>query len=314
MCSKMKFNTHTTSLVDIVVWGLLGCLILLPSLVFGQTDLAITDASLIRMEGSKAEYKVIVSNYGPKDLAISNDFPLVLTMYQRKSKAYQPKDKKLAIKSMNTDFVLKAGMDVEVFIIAPKLKNAENIYLMLEGKGNLEPLNENNFFPISIPVGTPTIDSIPVPSPKNTSTPIPLEDYDELLLLDEGPCADLVVDSIQILKSNKRKTIANITIRNIGQGKYNINGKANDIEDNMTWAAYLSGEQTLNRGDILTGGGVIEKVANPILEPGETFSFRARIETPKRTRHTAVLLIQVDSLQRLRECAESNNVKAIILR
>lgn len=144
------------------------------------------------------------------------------------------------------------------------------------------------------------------PAPENTST----------VAEEEDGCADIRLDSVVFIKapSNRKWCLVRYTITNAGTRPLNLYGPEKGDEDALSWKAFLSGDQKLNPGDINTDSYIFRKVPNNgILKPGESFSQELKIFTAKRTRFTAVLILQMDYMQFLDECDETNNKFPIIL-
>jgi hypothetical protein len=149
----------------------------------------------------------------------------------------------------------------------------------------------------------PPTEALPV-TPTLTTTPS-----------EPNTCVDVIIKNVEIIKVKPSNVKCKITIQNIGTKEINLYGDKNGFEDNLAWRVYLSGDRLINRGDIPTGGEYILKAPNKgILRPNETLEIETKVETPKKTKFTQVLVFKVDSTQYFEECNETNNDFPILIK
>ncbi len=122
-------------------------------------------------------------------------------------------------------------------------------------------------------------------------------------------CPDLVLDSLGLVKKDKKYVYIEFKVKNIGKGAINIIGDKKEEADNILMGAYFSGSPRFSRGAIpadhmyLTG---LEETKG-ILFPGQVIEGKMKISRKKQTKYNKVLIIYVDSNQIVIECNETNN-------
>jgi hypothetical protein len=133
---------------------------------------------------------------------------------------------------------------------------------------------------------------------------------------DEGEgCPDLRIDSVVISKFKRKKATVTLYISNVGEVAANLYGTEKGYQDNVAWRGFLSGDRSLNKGDIMTGGGFLVDLPNDgKVEPNTQIAVKVEVDMPKYTRYTPILVMRIDAFQTLRECSEMNNNASVILR
>jgi len=133
---------------------------------------------------------------------------------------------------------------------------------------------------------------------------------------DDTPCADLVIGAIEVLEIQEKCLILQYTIYNQGAAPVNLFGeKKRKRTDNTVVRAYFSGDDQLNRGDIAAGAAYIYEKDIPnngILQNGEYHTGIIEVDRRKQSNYIAIILLQVDALDTLDECDETNNIGFII--
>ncbi len=127
----------------------------------------------------------------------------------------------------------------------------------------------------------------------------------------DASCADLVIGNIELLEIQEKCLILQYTVYNQGAGPANLFGTKRKRTDNTVVRAYFSGDEQLNRSDIAAGATYIyEKDVpnNGILHNGEYYTGILEIDRRKRSNYLVFIILQVDALETLRECDETNNV------
>lgn len=173
---------------------------------------------------------------------------------------------------------------------------------------------ENAQLTVPEPVSTlPSAETISTPTNKNE--PEQTARTAENQSSNPTGCVDLIIKNVELLKIKPSNIKCKITIQNIGNKEINLYGDKNGFEDNLAWRVYLSGDRLINRGDIATGGEYILKAPNKgILQPNETLEIETKVETPKKTKFTQVLIFKIDSTQYFEECNETNNDFPILIK
>ena len=124
-------------------------------------------------------------------------------------------------------------------------------------------------------------------------------------------CADLVIGAIDLLEIKEKCLILQYTVYNQGAAPAHLFGAKRKRTDNTVVRAYFSGDEQLNRADMAAGATYIyEKDVpnNGILHNGEHYTGIIEIDRRKQSNYLVFILLQVDALDTLRECDETNNV------
>ncbi len=130
-------------------------------------------------------------------------------------------------------------------------------------------------------------------------------------------CANLIIDSIYLIRRKKNYIEIGYQIRNTGKGSVSIDGNPKDPYDNIGISAYFSGTKNLSRGSISVGNFYISDIPDGqkgILFPGDSFQGKLKLDTRKKTRFSTVLILFIDSQQVLIECDEKDNLQHFIIR
>ena len=135
---------------------------------------------------------------------------------------------------------------------------------------------------------------------------------------DKGPCFDLTIERVEIIRQTKKFVEVNITVRNIGQGTADLYGQDADMyQDNLTVKAYISGAPILSRGAINIGGLFVDAEAKDFagkLAPNASFDIYAKFDLRKKTRYLNQFILALDALLMADDCDRTNDVLAILLR
>ncbi|MGK0390620.1 MAG: hypothetical protein ACI94Y_003378 [Maribacter sp.] len=129
-------------------------------------------------------------------------------------------------------------------------------------------------------------------------------------------CPDLVLDSLVLVKRDKKNAYVTFQVRNEGKGAINVIGDPSDKGDNIAIGAYYSGTKKYSRGALLAGQTFLVglKESKGILFPGQTMTGKMKISRKKQSKYTKVLIIQVDSQSIVIECNETNNTGSVLVR
>lgn len=129
-------------------------------------------------------------------------------------------------------------------------------------------------------------------------------------------CPDLVVDSLVLVKRDKKNAYVSFQVKNVGKGAINVIGDPNNKSDNIVVGAYFSGTRKYSRGALLAGELFLTGLeeSKGILFPGQIMTGKMKVSRKKQSKYTKVLIIQVDSQGIVIECNETNNTGSVLLR
>ncbi len=128
-------------------------------------------------------------------------------------------------------------------------------------------------------------------------------------------CPDLVLDSLVLLKRDKKYAYVKFRISNQGKGFVNVIGEKT-LDDNIVVGAFFSGSRKFSRGAIpadyihLKG---LEKTKG-ILFPGDSMEVEMKVSRKKQSKYVKVLIVFVDSSQMILECNETNNRASVVVK
>ncbi len=128
---------------------------------------------------------------------------------------------------------------------------------------------------------------------------------------DEKLCADLIIESAEILKKNKRFVFVNCTIKNVGNVPISLHGDSKKENDNVAIQTHFTRSHNLTRGSIPVDISFVKKGNKDIkgmLVPGETINQKLKIETSKVTKFTPVLALTLNPTSAISECTRLNNI------
>ena len=135
---------------------------------------------------------------------------------------------------------------------------------------------------------------------------------------DEGPCFDLTIEKVEVLRQTKKFVEVTITVRNVGEGTADLYGPdAENFQDNLTVKAYISGAPVLSRGAITIGGLFVDAEAKDFdgrLAPGASFEVYAKFDLRKKTRYLNQFILSLDALLMTGDCDRTNDVTAVLLK
>lgn len=125
----------------------------------------------------------------------------------------------------------------------------------------------------------------------------------------ESACADIVIDSIQVVKNQKDKWLTvQYTITNQGTKSADLYGKAGDDADNLAIKVFMASSENLTRGSIPIGGSFIKNgIDDGILLPNQSHTGTFKIDIRKKTSFTPFLIFSADHFNVMVECDKTNN-------
>ncbi len=122
-------------------------------------------------------------------------------------------------------------------------------------------------------------------------------------------CPDLVLDSLIMLKRDKKHVYVEFIVSNIGKGAINIIGDKKDDGDNVNVGAYFAGSPKFSRGAIPADQMYLEGLEETqgILFPEQSMKVSMKVSRKHQTKYNKTLIIFVDSNKIVIECNETNN-------
>ncbi|MFK7807976.1 MAG: hypothetical protein AB8F74_09280 [Saprospiraceae bacterium] len=253
------------------------------SKVYKGYRLVVSDISVKRRKSKSAQIKYNLINTGRESIfhkkgrttepAIFFEFDLSL-----KSADLESYRAEIIQQVLNNTFTLEAGRSLK----------GESAKIRLNPKTEKEKEDDGGF---TISVG----DSGPT-----------AEDY-----IDQKFCPDLKIDTVIITRQTKRWVTIEYKIANHGKGPAAFRGKSGKEEDNLAIKAFLNRTGKLTKGAIPIGGSFIKD--EKLLEPGDFYTGVIRLDISKKTRYSAMLILELDPYLAIRECDETNNKFAISL-
>jgi hypothetical protein len=151
---------------------------------------------------------------------------------------------------------------------------------------------------------------IPSPEPDIVKTPEISETNVNL------KCADLVFDSVYVVKQKKNTLLLHFILVNNGNAPASLLGQTKEKEDNLAVNVYMTSGLKLTRGSFLLDGIFFKdkETEAGLLLPGKRLEGEIEVSTENRTRFTPNLVFELDPFQTVQECNRTNNTKGLIVR
>jgi hypothetical protein len=132
----------------------------------------------------------------------------------------------------------------------------------------------------------------------------------------KGKCADLVFDTVYVVKQRKNSMILHFVLQNQGDATAKLLGTTDAKEDNIAVNVYMTSGLKLTRGSFLADGVFIKdkETENGLLMPGKRLHGELEINTENRTRFTPNLVFELDPFQTVQDCDKTNNTKGILVK
>ena len=128
-------------------------------------------------------------------------------------------------------------------------------------------------------------------------------------------CADLLIDSIWVVKTNKKSIIIGYRINNIGYVPLSLNGSSNKSSDDVGFQFYYSSTPHVTKGSLPMGGFLANfesKKQQKLLQPNRFLIGKAVLPREQMTRFTPFIVVYADALQAVKECDETNNQASLL--
>lgn len=123
-------------------------------------------------------------------------------------------------------------------------------------------------------------------------------------------CPDLTVKDIEIIGQKGKKIELQFTIVNGGNTRLDLGGHTDDSNDDVYWAAYLSGDDKYQKGDVFVGTKI---VGSGFIPEKSELKQKITLKLNKRTSFTNFLVLYIDSEENALECKETNNTISLRL-
>jgi hypothetical protein len=151
---------------------------------------------------------------------------------------------------------------------------------------------------------------IKLKAPDTTSLPLP-----------GGPqtgqiCADLVLDTVQIIQYTDNAMLLHFIVRNAGNTTAFLLGNTDNPDDNLAVNVYFTSGTKLTRGAILADGMFIQKgreTLDGLLLPGQMLEGEIEISLTNRSKFAPNLVFELDPFQSVSDCNRSNNTKSVVV-
>lgn len=129
-------------------------------------------------------------------------------------------------------------------------------------------------------------------------------------------CPDLRIESIRVLKKNRRSVTIEYTVKNIGKGPADLNQENKSSSDNVAVKAYMTSSDKLTKGALVIGGGYVDNRSqnNGMLLPDETHVCTIKLDINNMTKFTPVIILELDTFEQVLECNETNNKNHVKVR
>jgi hypothetical protein len=149
-----------------------------------------------------------------------------------------------------------------------------------------------------------TSDEVVFETPKFEST-----DLDDILER-KNACADLVIDTIVLLKTDGKTATFQYKLTNVGKGPADILGTSTEDSDNLAVRAFLSGSKSISKGSIVLGGDYVRsgvESTRGVLYPNQSLVETIQVDIRRKTRYMQVFILSIDAFMKLEECSRTNN-------
>ena len=143
----------------------------------------------------------------------------------------------------------------------------------------------------------------------NSKTAVSQQTLSESIEDDEN-CADLIIESISIVKKSKNSVTLKYKIKNQGKKPVSIIGATKREEDNLAMKIHMSSSEKLTRGSILIGGTFLKdgkQLPDGKLYPGKSLTDEVKVDISTMTRFTPIIIFEIDPYLSVNECNETNN-------
>jgi hypothetical protein len=153
----------------------------------------------------------------------------------------------------------------------------------------------------------------------DTTTLLPKKDsLQKIIMLDNALCKqpDFVVDSIYLLKKDKKSVTVNFLVKNIGLNAAFLLGATPSLEDNFAIKAYFSLLPKKTNGAIFARGLYIEKEAentDNALAKNQSIWITMTVPLKTKSKFTPYLVIEANGNNNIEECTTDNNFNALKL-
>lgn len=302
--------------------------------------LYMSDIEVLKINAKSIKIKCNITNTGRENIVLgkkeSPDFLLNFdqTLTTNKLDLYQ-NQLKMALQtsplSIKIDDV-KMGLKLELAAIATVTADSQNIVKQNEKipetpekiepkEPKLEKIPEKisqNIENVETQKHTPPLSIKAEEAPKTieskviaTADTMPVE----TAIATDSACIDLVIDTVKVQKLDDKYIWLEITMLNKGTAPAPLFGAKRGNTDNVAIHFFFAGTKRLTRGAALADGIYLTeglKETKGLLQPNIPYTQVFKLSLEKKTPFTGVIILQLDAFDVLRECDETNNVKAIV--
>jgi hypothetical protein len=129
-------------------------------------------------------------------------------------------------------------------------------------------------------------------------------------------CADLVIDTIYVVKQNDKTAEIEFVLRNKGSTFVDLSKVDAQKAHNLSVKVHFSTLDHLTKGSEDREGFFVEipRKSNGILQPGQTMTFAQKIDVLGNTRMSPFIILSIDPLLEVQECLDNNNEGSVQLR
>lgn len=129
--------------------------------------------------------------------------------------------------------------------------------------------------------------------------------------LEAGLCADLVIESVSIVKRSKKTVTLKYKIKNHGKKPVLIVADSKQADHKpVSLAFYMSSSDKLTRGSIPLDNTLLKEkkqLTDGILYPKKSMTEVIKLDISKMTRFTPVIILELDPYLAIQECSKTNN-------
>jgi hypothetical protein len=249
--------------------------------------LEVTDLRILEQEGA-INYLFTAINTGTKDLVLPDNTSSVVLNIVESPDQRLPEDQKRQFIEM----LLGSELSIEA--------GAIRYDQSLESKRNKDKTpGEQNLS---------TANAGEQPTEAATNDPETLLNAEDF---ETGLCADLVIESVSIVKRSKKAVTLKYKIKNYGKKPVLIvaDSKQNDHKP-VSLAFYMSSSDKLTRGSIPLGNTLLKEkkqLTDGLLYPEKSMTEEIKLDISKMTRFTPVIILELDPYLAIQECSKTNN-------
>lgn len=247
--------------------------------------LEVTDLRISEQEDA-INYLFTAINTGTKDLVLPDNTPSVVLNIVESPGQRLPEDQKRQFIEM----LLGSELNIEAGAIRydQSLESKRN---KTSGEQNLSTAN----------AGEQQIEA----TTNNPETSLSATD------IETGLCADLIIESVTVVKRSKKAVTLKYKIKNHGKKPVLIVADSKQADHKpVSLAFYMSSSDKLTRGSIPLGNTLLKEkkqLTDGLLYPEKSMTEEIKLDISKMTRFTPVIILELDPYLAIQECSKTNN-------